>query len=464
MSELSELRRRVQRCYEGGELEGALAACARLLEAEGESAEVLNDMGALCFQLGRAQESLRYLARAVVLDGENGEARQNLRMVCRATGTRPEAALAAAAPMPAAGPAADISVVVPAHSCFDVLDRCLDALHGQSMAADTFEVLVVGNGLTAQTAAELDAVLGRWGDAFGSRLRPLRIEEASIALARNEGIREARGRLVLQINQDTILPRTALQEHYDEHAGFGFDPACVVVGGRKFPDSYLASLFTYLHEAVPLYTPLHRPRPRFLGDHTWFVTCNLSAMREAYASFGMYDPQFAWGSDQALGRRWEQEHGARIYVNTNIVSYHLHRITFDSWKAKCIEGAPYWFKRNMGMAIEDLPRDGRRAVREELDSMETGPEAVEAELRRLETNFTGPGSFDGDVVMGRPAFTLDQLVYRLRPLLRDYRKCIQYKEIWRRIQGVHGPDGGLTAGAADSEERLSAALADLDLS
>jgi len=90
------------------------------------------------------------------------------------------------------------------------------------------------------------------------------------------------------------------------------------------------------------------------------------------------------------------------------------------------------------------------------------PAAAEADLRRLERNFNGPDAYAGDVVMGQPALTLGELVYRLRPLLRDYRKWLQYSEIWQRIVEMHGeaaagPQGehGLT--------RRAAALADLDL-
>jgi hypothetical protein len=458
-SDAGALRARVQACYERGDLEGALRVCSRLVRAEPESADALNDMGTITFALGRRRESLGYFAGALRLDEGHAEARANLRAACRALGVPLEAALQGETAAPAVPDRADISVVVPVRGHLDVFGRCLDALRAQSFPAERFEVVAVANGMDAAEAPELAGVVERWAGHFGERLRVRRIPEASIPRARNEGIAHAGGRIVLQINQDSILSRSALAEHYARHEGLGFDPRVVIAGGRRFGPDYLRHLFCYLHESVPLYTALHRPRPRFLGDYTWFVTCNLSALREAYLRFGTYEPTLAWGSDQGLGKVWQQEHGCRIYVDTGIVSYHLHRLTFASWKAKCIEGAPYWFRRNMGMPIGELPPAGRLAVRRELDEMRIDPAADEAELQRIEENFDGPDRFAGETVRGQPARTPEELTYLLRPILRDYRKWLQYNEIWKRIEHLPLPDEADGASPAD----LDAALADMEL-
>jgi len=256
------------------------------------------------------------------------------------------------------------------------------------------------------------------------------------ALAADPQHEEARGRIVLQINSDTILSRPALEQHYAEHEKQGFDPLCVVVGGRKFPDAHLSSLFNYLHEAVPLYTPLHRLRPGFRADYTWFVTCNLSCLREAYERFGTYDPAFPWGSDQELGRRWEEGHGVRIYVHPHIVSYHLHWLSFDQWKRKIQSVVPFWFRRNMGMDIEELPLAGREAARRKLAALTISPEAVEADVRRLEAWFQGPDRYRPQTVMGRTAWTLHDFVWAMRKLLHGYRDYLQCREICRHLDAA----------------------------
>ena len=442
------LRREGEALYERGDASGALEAFRRMLDVQPEDPDVLSDLGAISFAIGRVDDAEWYLTRALAADPDHVEAKQNLRLLCQATGAALGSVMSridGAGVAHRAAPTCDVSVVVPVHDGFDVFDTCLDALFAQTFRADRYEVIAVANGIADGAQKDLTAVLERWGAHFGDRLRVYHVEEGSIALARNEGIRHARGRIVLQINSDTVLARTAVAEHYAEHESLGFDPRCVIVGGREFPPAYLRSLFNYLHESIPLYTALHHERPRYLADSSWFVTCNLSCLRDAYDRFGLYDPTYSWGSDQELGGRW-QEQGVRTYVNTMIVGYHLHWLSFASWRQKCITGAPYWFRRNMGMPLEELSAAGRRAVREKLDESLLDVAAVEAEIRRIEAAFTGPETFGGETIMGTPGRTLTEFNGRMRMLLAEYRTHLQYTELWKRIEVLGGAEAPRRAG------------------
>ena len=63
--------------------------------------------------------------------------------------------------------------------------------------------------------------------------------EALIRHLRNEGVRNARGRLVVQINEDTVLSHAALEQHWAEHEAGGFDARLVVVERRSLSRSSL---------------------------------------------------------------------------------------------------------------------------------------------------------------------------------------------------------------------------------
>lgn len=449
MSSSEELRAEAQRCYERGDFQGALERYRRLADMLPDDPEVLNDLGTVYFAMGRPAESRGCLVRALHLAPGHAEARQNLEMVCRATGSTVQAALAKAAREPAADglpDSLDISVVVPVHSNFDALDRSLDALYGQSFPAHRYEVLLVANGLDGTGRPELDGLLTAWGRHFGERLRPLEIEPASIPLARNEGVKSARGRIIVQINEDTALSRTALAQHYAEHEGFGFDPRCVVAGGRKFPDSSMKNLFNFLYEAVPLYTPLHLLQRRFLGDHTWLVTCNLSCLRETYSRFGMFDPAYVWDSDTALGKIWQQ-HGVRFHVNTGILSYRLHHLSFDSWRSNYAARARYLLRQVTGKWPEQLSAERQGRVLECYESaLDFDLSVFEREMRRLEEDFTGPKAFTGGTFMGMRLDSVQDLVDYLSPLLMRYKECVQYGEVWHQAKEPGHPDA--TSGAA----------------
>jgi len=434
MSSPEELRTQARAAYERGDLEGALGLYRRLAEALPDDAQVLNDLGTVCFALGRTDESRTCLVRALELDSEHPEARQNLEMLSRALGATPQQVVRAAAQGRPNG--IDISAVVPVRGNFEALDRCLDALHGQSLAPGRYEVLLVANGMERAERQELDELLKSWRPHFGRRLVELTLQDASIPAARNEGVRHARGRIVLQMNQDTVLSRTALAQHFARHEACGFDPKCVVVGGRKFTETLLQNLFNYLYEAVPLYTPLHVPPARFEVDAAWFVTCNLSCPQESYRRFGMFDPSYQWGSDTALGRAWRDKHGVRVYVDTGIVSYHLHDLSFDSWKANCLKRAVYNMTIRTGKQPDQLSDQERGWVLEQLEwAWVLAPDQVERELRRLEEEFPGPGAFCGATFMGARLRTLEEMVEYLRPVLMRYKAYLQYGEIWRQSVG-----------------------------
>jgi hypothetical protein len=159
--------------------------------------------------------------------------------------------------------------------------------------------------------------------------------------------------------------------------------------------------------------------------------------------FGTYDPSYVWGSDTEMGRRWEEKHGVHIYVNTNIIGYHLHELSFDFWKSKYIEAVPYWFRRSTGMSPEEMPADARRALREKLDASDLDAARLESEMRRLEAAFSGPESFAGETVMGERVYTLNDFTWRIRALLKQYRIFLQQMELWRIVQRTRAGDAAL---------------------
>ncbi len=425
-------RAQAEELYRRGDLDGALACYRRLLDQRPDDAGLLNDAGTVSYAQGRVDQARGYYVRALRADPQCADARANLQMLCRATGARLDVLLRAAE----GGSARrrGISVVIPINSRFDVFARCLEGLANQTFAPERYEVLAVANGVEADGLAELRGLIDAWQPRYGGRLRLVEIGQASIALARNAGIRAAEGTVIMQINEDAVLSRTALAQHWAAHEEFGFNPRCVLLGGREFPAAYRRRLLNYLYEAAALYMPLHRRRPRFMGDYQWFVTCNLSCLAEAYERFGLYDPAFAWGSDTELGRRWEKACCMDLYVDTGIQGYHLHELSFEGYRANCIKRAAYQFRRETGRWPSEATAGERDEAREALGETDLDAAAFEADMRRLEDEFPGPDAFAGTSVMGRPARTLPEFDYLVTPLLKAYRRHLHYTELLRLME------------------------------
>ncbi len=88
-----------------------------------------------------------------------------------------------------------ISIIVPAYNAEKTLAECLDALLAQSLPRDRYEVIVVDDGSTDRTAE----IATRYPVRVVRRAR-----NAGPAAARNRGVREAHGEIVLFTDADCV--------------------------------------------------------------------------------------------------------------------------------------------------------------------------------------------------------------------------------------------------------------------
>lgn len=107
----------------------------------------------------------------------------------------------------------ELSVVIPTYNRAEALDRTLAALQAQSPGGPDFEVIVVDDGSTDETPALLAARSG----GSGFPLKSIRQQNQKPAAARNRGTREAQGRVVLYLGDDTVPEPGLLSAHWRHH-------------------------------------------------------------------------------------------------------------------------------------------------------------------------------------------------------------------------------------------------------
>lgn len=166
-----------------------------------------------------------------------------------------------------------VSVVVATHNRAARLGRLLDGLRAQSLSRDRFEVVVVDDGSTDETAALLEREHVR-GDLDLRAVRRARSEGP--ASARDDGWRAAAGDLIAFTDDDCVPERGWLQAAL----GAAASSPGAIVQGRTEPDP------TELDRAGPFTRTISVP-----GLDPAFHTCNIVYPRSLLERIGGFDTE-----------------------------------------------------------------------------------------------------------------------------------------------------------------------------
>ncbi|MEA2690242.1 MAG: hypothetical protein QOD51_2849, partial [Candidatus Eremiobacteraeota bacterium] len=208
--------------------------------------------------------------------------------------------------------AASVSVVVPTVGRHESLRRLLDSLVAQTTGADGVEVIVVDDGSSDGTASFLSA----YAAAAPFRLKTLRQTGSGAAAARNRGVLNASGDVILFLDDDLVAAPDLIARHMAFHAEYaGLGHACL--GFMEWPRADDGPLTEYLRTSGNQYLNWDRVCVRDPDDIGWqaFWTGNLSVKRELLLRYGLFDdemPRGAMGEDLELGCRLEKA-GMRLH-------------------------------------------------------------------------------------------------------------------------------------------------------
>lgn len=180
----------------------------------------------------------------------------------------------------------EVSIVVPCYQAETTLGKCLASLIGQE-ADFPYEVLVVENGSrdrTLEVARELAAT------ERGQSLRVLVEERPGAYAARNRGLREARGDLVLFTDSDCVAEPGWAGAMVEELG----KPGVLMVGGEVTADPTQSRIVARYGRAATILSQAHtlrHPRGPFLQ------TANLGVRREDAESVDGFDEELYSGGD-----------------------------------------------------------------------------------------------------------------------------------------------------------------------
>jgi len=213
----------------------------------------------------------------------------------------------------------------------------LGALCGQTLSPNQFEVLVIDDGSTDDTAAVCSA--------FESVL-PLRYAmqaNSGLGAAKNHGIALARAPIVVFLDDDDITESDFLEQHLRTHQDFpqeqyavlgytNLSAAVAVSPLMRFVTEIGCHLFSYasLHDGEAL-------------DFTHFWGGRSSCKRSLLMKHGVFNPVFRFGAeDIELGYRLSR-FGLRVVYNQRAVSHMERILSFDDFCRRCYQqGRSNW--------------------------------------------------------------------------------------------------------------------------
>ncbi len=234
------------------------------------------------------------------------------------------------------GNAPEISVVIPAFNASATLGHCLSALAEQADPHPDFEVILVDDGSTDDTAA-----IAR---AAGVRVEC--VAHAGRAAARNHGAHVARGSILLFTDSD-CEPRSDWVARLSEPFA---DPT--VAGARGV---YLTRQGSLVARFVQLeYEDKYR-RLKPLQTIDFVDTYSAAYRRELFLAHGGFNPSFRFDEDQELSFRLASQ-GLRLVFVPEAGVYHNHTISLGAYLKKKL-GIGFWKAAVVLLHPNKLARD-----------------------------------------------------------------------------------------------------------
>lgn len=225
----------------------------------------------------------------------------------------------------------EISVVIPTYNKSRVLEMTLKALSKQGYSQNQFEIIIIDDGSTDGTVERATSL----AKIFKYKTTIIRQSHQGPAAARNKGIKKARGRVVLIINDDTIPTADLIYRHADFHQKHPQENLGLLGYVTWHPSLKVTPFMHWLEHGGP-YFSFDKIKGKYAGwERLW--TCNISFKKEFLLKNGLFDEEFPYAAweDVELGYRLSKN-GLKLLYDKNAAGYHYHPTTIHSIKNKMI--------------------------------------------------------------------------------------------------------------------------------
>lgn len=223
-----------------------------------------------------------------------------------------------------------LSIIIPTYNRCAVLKRALERLFEQDIAPDECEIIVVDDGSSDDTYEVVTALK----DASRSPvdMRYLHQANQGPGAARNHGLQEATGTIVLFVDDDVMATRSLLTEHLRYHRLHPADDVAVLGQMQLAPEIPRTPL--NLGHLVYRWPSLVDGQEL---DWRYFITCNISLKRAFLMENDLwFDEELARlaQEDIEIGYRCSMK-GLRILYNPQALGYHYCDLMLAGYLRMC---------------------------------------------------------------------------------------------------------------------------------
>jgi glycosyltransferase involved in cell wall biosynthesis len=257
-----------------------------------------------------------------------------------------------------------VSVVIPTYNCSPFLGAAIQSVIDQTI--DDYEVIVVDDGSTDETASVLEQ--------FSGRIRCLRQDNQGVAAARNRGIRSAGGRIIGFLDADDrwkpdklerqlplLLGADDIDVAFSRHENLGGQTA----GYNQYDCPDLTKLLSVVSLGSCAYRIEDQQLFQKVLRYYLLLTSTVLIRKSCLERLGGFDESLGIAEDTQLWLRLAKR-GKIAFVDLPLVEKRVRGESLTGDQAKFIRQIIVMFRR-LEQWLPDLDRDERAAVKGALD-------------------------------------------------------------------------------------------------
>lgn len=223
------------------------------------------------------------------------------------------------------------SVVIPTYNRSKKLEDCLQALFHQDYEKSNYEILVIDDGSQDDTISRLTEL---------QKKSPVPLmffsqTNQGQGKARNKGIAQARGEIILLLGDDIIATQDLMKEHDRIHRAYEEENAAVLGFITWHPKLPITPLMLFMEQGGAIFGRFggHQfaydlLKGKSTADYRFFYTSNISLKRSLLLRY-KFDQEFSgygW-EDIELGYRLFKKEGLVLHYAPRARAYHDHMMS-----------------------------------------------------------------------------------------------------------------------------------------